>query len=270
VSALTARDAERVPRFVADADDIGGDEPFAPELLGELAAIVPADWVAYQEKHAGAGDLLVDQQRPSFDEVYAGIEFDCIVARDESPVRNKQAEGFFGAIRLTGLMTRRELHRTRYHSFVLGPLGVRDILTVAIPSGRRSMRFQLDRTDGAFTERDRAVLDALQPHLARMRFAYSATQRLRASLTALARASVEEARGVVLLDAGGSIEFASPPARRLLRAYFDGRPLAEVLDAIGPQPVTDVRRGNVCLRIERVPGALLLRRGARRAAAHAA
>jgi hypothetical protein len=233
VSALTARDAERVPRFVADADDIGGDEPFAPELLGELAAIVPADWVAYQEKHAGAGDLLVDQQRPSFDEVYAGIEFDCIVARDESPVRNKQAEGFFGAIRLTGLMTRRELHRTRYHSFVLGPLGVRDILTVAIPSGRRSMRFQLDRTDGAFTERDRAVLDALQPHLAR-------------------------------------VEFASPPARRLLRAYFDGRPLAEVLDAIGPQPVTDVRRGNVCLRIERVPGALLLRRGARRAAAHAA
>jgi hypothetical protein len=93
VSALLARDAERVLRFVADAEDIGGDEPFTPEVLGELAAIIPADWTAYQEKHVGAGDLLVDQQRPLFDEVYPGIEFDCIVARDESPVRGKQAEG---------------------------------------------------------------------------------------------------------------------------------------------------------------------------------
>jgi hypothetical protein len=91
VSALTARDAERVLRFVADAEDIGGDEPFTPEILGRLAAIIPADWVAYQEKHAGGGDLLVDRQRPSFDDVYPGIEFDCIVARDESPVRPRTA-----------------------------------------------------------------------------------------------------------------------------------------------------------------------------------
>lgn len=40
---------------------------------------------------------------------------------------------------------------------MLAPLGVRDILSVAIPSDRRSMRFQLDRTDGAFTERDRLL-----------------------------------------------------------------------------------------------------------------
>jgi hypothetical protein len=53
VSALTARDAERVLGFVAEAEDIGANEPFAPELLGELAAIVPADWVAYQDTNGG-------------------------------------------------------------------------------------------------------------------------------------------------------------------------------------------------------------------------
>src|SRR5436189_1022054 len=36
VAALASRDAERVLRFVADAEELGGDEPFTPQVLVEL------------------------------------------------------------------------------------------------------------------------------------------------------------------------------------------------------------------------------------------
>ena len=51
VAALAARDAERVLRFVAEADDLGDDHrhPFTPRVLEALGELVPADEVAYCE-----------------------------------------------------------------------------------------------------------------------------------------------------------------------------------------------------------------------------
>src|SRR5512133_2411758 len=50
LSRLTAADATRVLRFVADAEELGGDEPFTKEILVELRKLVPADWVSYCEQ----------------------------------------------------------------------------------------------------------------------------------------------------------------------------------------------------------------------------
>jgi DNA-binding CsgD family transcriptional regulator len=64
------------------------------------------------------------------------------------------------------------------------------------------------------------VLDLLQPHLGRLWHAAQTRRRLRAVTTALESASDQDTRGVILLTPDGRIEFASPPARRLLREYF--------------------------------------------------
>jgi hypothetical protein len=50
VTALARGDAERLLRFVADAEELGGDEPFAPSVLEELGKLVRADWVTYCEQ----------------------------------------------------------------------------------------------------------------------------------------------------------------------------------------------------------------------------
>jgi hypothetical protein len=50
MATLTAGDAERVLRFVADAAQIGGDEPFTDHILVELRKLVPADSVTYCEQ----------------------------------------------------------------------------------------------------------------------------------------------------------------------------------------------------------------------------
>ena len=49
MAALARGDAERLLRFVAEAESIGGDQPFTPDLLVELGRLVEADWVTYAE-----------------------------------------------------------------------------------------------------------------------------------------------------------------------------------------------------------------------------
>jgi DNA-binding CsgD family transcriptional regulator len=57
VPALSASDAERLLRFVAEAESVGGDQPFTPELLGLLAAaLAELDRV---DEHDGRGVILV-------------------------------------------------------------------------------------------------------------------------------------------------------------------------------------------------------------------
>jgi hypothetical protein len=73
VSTLTARDAERVLRFVAQPEEIGGDEPFMPELLVELGRIVPADWIGYSEKDRRVHRILAVVERVGDEDVYAGV-----------------------------------------------------------------------------------------------------------------------------------------------------------------------------------------------------
>ena len=49
VPALARGDAERLLRFVGEAESLGGDQPFTGDLLVELGRLVEADWVFYQE-----------------------------------------------------------------------------------------------------------------------------------------------------------------------------------------------------------------------------
>ena len=51
---LARGDAERLLRFVAEAESIGGDQPFTPDLLAELGHLVQADWVYLRRARSGA------------------------------------------------------------------------------------------------------------------------------------------------------------------------------------------------------------------------
>ena len=49
MAALARGDAEQLLRFIAEAESIGGDQPFTPGLLVELGHLVEADWITYSE-----------------------------------------------------------------------------------------------------------------------------------------------------------------------------------------------------------------------------
>jgi DNA-binding CsgD family transcriptional regulator len=90
------------------------------------------------------------------------------------------------------------------------------------------MRFLLDRHGGHFSRRDRTVLDHLQPHLDHLWRAAQSRRRLRAAIAGLESTNEQDARGVILLAADGRIEFASPPAQRLMRECFGTRDKAKL------------------------------------------
>ena len=76
--------------------------------------------------------------------------------------------------------------------------------------------FSFDRSGRDFSERDRAIVDLLHPHLVQLHRASESRRRLREAL-----ALHESTRAaVVLLEADDRVAFASTGARELLDRYF--------------------------------------------------
>jgi DNA-binding CsgD family transcriptional regulator len=264
VPSLSARDAEHVLRFVADAAEIGGDEPFSQDVLVELRKLVPADWVTYCEQDRVRQRLRLAVCIPEDDDADgADVPYWEIAA--EHPVCRRHNAGEFGALKLSDFVTLAQLHRTHVYAVWFGSYGVEHELNVAIPSPPwHTKTFLFDRGAGRdFTERDRNVLETLQPHLANLWRAARTRRRLSAAMDALEHASADDARGVVLLARSGRIEFVSAPARRLLGVYFGASQEDELPAALvawlDSQARTLIRqRGPRRLTIERAGNALLL------------
>ena len=265
---LARGDAEQLLRFVAEAESIGGDQPFTPDLLAELGRLIPADTVVYSEldRVRRRGLLKIDWPDDEGDDVeQPDDETRWRALLEEHPLCLRQQEGHFGAVKLSDFLTQRELHRTwLYDSFFAREVEYE--LEVSIPSPPwHTKTFLFDRSGGRdFTERDRLVLDLLQPHLARIWLAARTRRLLSSALAELDRVDEHDPRGVILLGLGGEIEFASPPTERLLREFFPATSGSELppafsewLESGDTKPLIR-RRGERRLTVQRADGALLL------------
>ena len=252
--ALARGDAERLLRFVGEAESLGGDDPITGDLLVELGRLVQADWIVYIEHDCVPRHLLeVDRTGDS-----CGWDGECVedffdVELYESPIGQRRLQGDFGALMVSDFLTQRELHRTRFYEIAIRRFGIEHYLEVDIPSPPSHWKsFEFGRAEGAFSERDRLVLDLLQPHLGRLWRAARTRRELAAALTGLDHAEARESRGVILLGARDEVEYASEPARRLLREFAPDATLVDWLES-GSR-----RLGERRLIIERVGDALLL------------
>jgi DNA-binding CsgD family transcriptional regulator/PAS domain-containing protein len=232
--ALAARDAERLLRFVAEAEDIGAEEAYTPSVLEELGKLVLADWVTYCEQDRVRQRLRYIAGRPGDDwgdAAESSVSYWEIAA--EHPICSRHDTGDFRALKLSDFMSLRQLRRSRIYAVWFRPYVERE-LEVAIPSPPwHTKTFMFDRRPGRdFTERDRLVLDLLQPHFGRLWRAAQTRRRLRAAIAALESVSEQDPRGLIVLAPDGCIEFASPPARRLIREHFGLSPEGELPPAL--------------------------------------
>jgi DNA-binding CsgD family transcriptional regulator len=268
VPALARGDAERLLRFVAEAESFGGDHPFEGEFLAQLGGLVPADWVWYAEV---AGWPTMEGPTLAFlrpgDPPIDDIDHEALQLTDD-PIMVRWQEGSVGAFKRSDVWTRHELHRTRLYQIAMKPYGVEDSLGVLLPNSpdSRPKAFGLNRGGRGFSERDRDVLDLLTPHLAKLYRAEQARRRLHAAL-----ALHESSRAaVVLLGPDDRVAFASTVARELLERYFGtngGRLPEQVTSWLGrrrPGNGVDplhIEDGDRMLVVERVDDALLLEEG---------
>jgi DNA-binding CsgD family transcriptional regulator len=223
VPALARGDAERLLRFVAEAESFGGEHPFAGEFLTQLGRLVPADWVGYSDwqfREGICGGPNYDFARPGDEGFFNGIDLMALmpVLEEENPVFLHFRRGSFSAVKISDFLTRRELHRTQMYNLVFKVRSLEDSLGLRLPIAPRGQTrsFVFDRGSRDFSARDHAILNLLQPHLVHLYRAAEAKRKLREALALLESTQT----AVVLLEADDGVAYASTAARELLGRFF--------------------------------------------------
>jgi DNA-binding CsgD family transcriptional regulator len=245
VAVLRHADFEGALGFLSEAEAATGPDPFPSELLDRLRELVPCEFVTYCELDQPGKRTLV------LDGCSRASEVDTLVLEEgertfwrlkhQHPLcAHQRRTGDFAAHKLSDFVTRRELHRLEIYAEFFQPYGVEYELEVGLPAPPWHTKvFLFDSGSRDFGERDRLLLDLLRPHFVHLSES-AQKRRMAAALAAGAEVSGE----LVVLDAGGRIEFASVSARQLLRDYCDDAGGTRLPEAIDDWLVHDRRRLN--------------------------
>jgi DNA-binding CsgD family transcriptional regulator len=248
---LSAADLEGALHFLREAADEAGPDPFPPHVLERLRALMGCEWASYCELDRPAERLLALVESPiPEDNVPDGVFWEIV---RQHPLCAAQAQGRFDALKLSDFHSRREFHRLEIYAEFFRPAGVEFEIEVAFPSPPSHTRtFLFDDARRDFGERDRALLNLLQPHLLQLHRA--ARMRRRATIARrLVEASSTQAC-VVVTDR--AIESIGDRAREWLKSYF-----ADGAGSHLPPELADwleLQRAPAAMTVERETGSLLI------------
>ena len=257
---LSAADFEGALRFVGEAADEVGPDPFPPHLLERLRTLIGCEWASYCELDRPGKRVLelVESPVPE-DGIPDGVFWNIV---SEHPLCVAMAQGRCDALKLSDFHSRREFHRLDVYAEWFRPAGVEFEIEVALPSPLSHTRaFLFDDRRRDFGERERALLNLLQPHLRQLH--HAAVLRRRGALARrLIEVSTDPARACVLVvEATGAMEPVGERALELWKSYFaDGagiRPPAALAEWVRLQRAANsmtVERELGSLLIEYVPG----------------
>ena len=196
---LTDADARAVLTLIEDAWSLAGEHAFPRETLEALAQVIPCDEIGYCELDR-LGRRVLDYVGTDEDDDTG--EFWNIV--DDHPLcRHQLAYADFSARRLSDVMSRRQLLSSRIYAEWFRPAGIEAELEAGIARSRAHTRtFVLGRASGDFSERDRAVLERVRPHLARIHEMTQLRRGLGSEMDELARLTARERDVLELVGAG--------------------------------------------------------------------
>src|SRR4029453_14726495 len=163
---LGTRGVGAILGFVGELYDAARPSAFRFDTIVRLRSLVPSDMTAWVETRVGEPqveaiasphDLLPDGPRR-----FARV-------RDEHPVlAHFERSRHGGAAKLSDYFTRVQFRRLHLYQDFFGPAGIEHQISIALPSaGRPLLRITLKRAPGAFSQRDRPVLNLVPPPVAR-------------------------------------------------------------------------------------------------------
>ena len=110
MAALTRSDLESAFGFLAEAETVGGRDPFPAELLATFAALIPCDFVSYTELDLANQSFIASVSVPAVaDPTGAGTYWRVM---DKHPLRGAQGS----AAKLSDFVSVRELHRLQVYT----------------------------------------------------------------------------------------------------------------------------------------------------------
>jgi DNA-binding CsgD family transcriptional regulator len=252
---------------VADCADLA---EFRVAVLRRLREVVPCDSAGYNEVRVADGSHDVVLEPADYYEVDPTVEFERHM--HEHPVLRAHQSGEVGAAAISDFLTVAEYHRLAIYRDVYGPLGIEDQLAFTIDVSDGTVTgIVMNRSTRGFSDREKALLDAMTPNLAHARRAAIARER---AVTDLAHAVDSVAGmqiGVVNIDGERRARTWSGQVQRLMWHYFDASfgeegalppPLERWVSGGAGEPLTSERDGRaLSVRFVRSPagaGGMLL------------
>jgi RNA polymerase sigma factor (sigma-70 family) len=190
---LAESDYRKALEVLYAAGENDGTLPFGAPVLDALRDLVPCDVVAYHERSGAQDRAILYVGEP------AGELSDEVRAAHRRFAHEDPLRPIAGAQTLTDLVPLREFRRCDFYRYVHRPLGIEYMLSLFLDPQVTDARFDFDRSESDFTERDRKVLNLVLPHL--RQFLHAGRRRLRAD-RARASLSVREREVLVHVAEG--------------------------------------------------------------------
>jgi DNA-binding CsgD family transcriptional regulator len=165
VDDLRSADYKAVLEFVEDAWAASGERPFTAATIEALDRLVPSDRVGYTDVDRVARRV---HEYVGNDGDDGGVEEFWAIVEDHPICRHQQAYADFSATRLSDVISPRRLVHSPIYAVWFRKYDLAAELEIGIGTRARTRNFVLDRADGDYSRRDRAVLELVRPHLARI------------------------------------------------------------------------------------------------------
>lgn len=211
----------------------GYREPMAlvSHLLSGLQALIPTDYNSWKE--------ITLQGRPHVTGVFSPHNS---TAASLLPVFQRHvgdhpickywrsSNTHSGAVTWSDVASRPEIESLPLYQEFYRPLGIQHQLVVALEARPSHLIYvALNRSRAPFTEPERHLLTALQPHASQALQHLREQHRLRSTLTSFETLVNTLNQGIVCLSARNRIRWASTRARKLLQSHWRGAPGTDCL-----------------------------------------
>lgn len=261
---LEEHDITALLELVAELDHLEDPLPFPPQFLAKLARLIGTSSAAYSmldrpnerlvlEVFWCDGDGFVDGPSDETGNPYWRL-------RHSHPLCSyRERTGDWTTARtVSEFASQRAFHRTAVWDEVYRHEGISYWLDIGLPPQKGVTRvFIFTRAARDFGDRERILLQLLEPHLERRACEVEARAAAVDALAAISNVG-DEPRNIVLATARGTIEFGSPHARELLRRYL-GVTNGSVPDAIlRGTTVTPGADGSLTIRTARAGDLVVL------------
>jgi DNA-binding CsgD family transcriptional regulator len=214
---LSARDLHTVLEVARELAAVRDLEGLHRCLLPQMRRLVAYDAASLNEIAPHAGEAVVTALDPS-DVMFDGAEEILgTYARQNPLIAAAQSPRGLGVRKFSDFISARQLHRLDLYDLIYAPMEVEHQIAFTLPApATHVVGFALSRGRHDFTERDRVVLHAVRPFVVQAYVDATARVRTRATVAALERATDSTSQAVIVLSAGGEIEFTTDLAERWL------------------------------------------------------
>ena len=197
---LSERELSQVLQVVRDVGRAGSRDEFLRHTLTGVCRLVPCLVATANEVDPVAGRVAYVSEPSSFPIPEGGPALLGELAGEHPLIRHISETGDGSAHRISDFWSREEFHASRLYRQLYRPMGVEYQMSVTLPApAPLVLGIVVNRGDRDFTERERALLNAVRPHLAQAWRNAAEQERLRGLVDAASGFASARGWGVVVL-----------------------------------------------------------------------